>query len=369
MSNKVHFKGLNGIRAIAAMIVLIFHIDQYVEFFGLKSIGFYKTGMAGYGVTLFFVLSGFLITRLLLIEQSEFQKIDLPKFYIRRILRIWPLYYLIILIAVIIYFTIPQMISYPEGKVFTTFFLYTFLLSNIGFGLGLGITPITPLWSVGVEEQFYVFWPFLLDKSKNVLKTLILLILVYFSIKVFLRFLDNDKYYSIIRLCCFDCMSIGGIGAYLVHNQSKFLKYLFSPFLQVISWSFLLISIFYLPIHLFSLIDNELHALIYLVIIINVSSNSKTLINLENKIFDFIGRISYGIYVYHLTIMIFLSLIFKHVFNFESTNSMLDYILVYVITITTTLSIAYFSFNYFESYFLRLKNKYSKIESVTEIQK
>lgn len=73
MSNKVHFKGLNDIRAIAAMIVLVFHIDQVIRFFGLKSIGFYQTGMPGYGVTLFFVLSGFLITRLLLIEQNEFQ--------------------------------------------------------------------------------------------------------------------------------------------------------------------------------------------------------------------------------------------------------------------------------------------------------
>lgn len=369
MSNKVYFKGLNGIRAIAAMIVLIFHIDQFIHYFGLKSIGFHKTGMAGYGVILFFVLSGFLITRLLLIEKNEFQSIDLYKFYLRRILRIWPIYYLVILIAIIIYFTVPQMIYYIEGKVFTTFILYSFLLSNIGYGLGLGITPITPLWSVGVEEQFYAFWPFLLGKSKNVLKTLIIFILVYFSIKVLLRFIDNEVYYRLISLCCFDCMAIGGIGAYLVHNQSKYLKILFSPFLQVISWSVLLVSIFYKPIHLFTLIDNEFHAIFYLVIIINVSSNSKTLINLENKILDFIGRVSYGIYVFHMSAIIFLSLILRHVFNFKATNSMSDYVLIFTIIIITTLSIAYLSFNYFESYFLRLKNKYSKIKPVTKIQK
>lgn len=369
MNNKVHFKGLNGIRAIAAMIVLIFHIDQFIRFFGLKSIGFHETGMAGYGVTLFFVLSGFLITRLLLIEKDEFQQIDLPKFYLRRILRIWPIYYLVILIAIIIYFSVPHIINYTDGKVFTTFFLYSFLLSNIGYGLGLGITPITPLWSVGVEEQFYAFWPFLLGKSKSVFKTLIILILAYLSVKILLRFIDNGVYYTLFSLCCFDCMAIGGIGAYLVHNQSKYLKLLFSPFLQVISWCILVVSIFYKPIHLFSLIDNEFHALFYLVIIINVSSNSKTIINLENKIFDFIGRISYGIYVYHVTVMILLSLILKHVFKYSTTNSLVDYVLVFTLTIITTLSIAYLSFNYFESYFLRLKNKYSKIESVANIQK
>ncbi len=368
MNNKVHFKGLNGIRAIAAMIVLIFHIDQFARFFGLKSIGFHETGMAGYGVTLFFVLSGFLITRLLLIEKKEFQKIDLPKFYLRRILRIWPIYYLIIVIAIIIYFSVPYAISYPEGQVFETFVLYSFLLSNIGYGFGLGITPISPLWSVGVEEQFYAFWPFLLGRSKSVLTTLVIFIFTYLSVKVFLRFIDNGVYYSLISLCRFDCMAIGGIGAYLVHHQSKYLKLLFSPFLQIISWCVLLVSIFYRPIHLFSLIDHEFHAVIYLVIIINVSSNPKTLINLENKIFDFIGRISYGIYVYHITVMILLSLIFKHVFNYSITNSLFDYILIFTVTVITTLGIADLSFKYFESYFLRLKNKYSKIESVATIQ-
>ncbi len=208
MNKKIHLKGLNGIRAIAAMIVLIFHIDQFISLFGLKSIGFHTTGMAGYGVTLFFVLSGYLITRLLLIEQKEFKKIDLPKFYLRRILRIWPIYYLVILITIIIYLTVPHLINNTEGQVLTTFLLYSFLLSNVGYGLGLGITPITPLWSVEVEEQFYAFWPFLLGKSKNVLKTLIILILVYFSIKLTLRFTDNGVYYRLISLCCFDCMAI-----------------------------------------------------------------------------------------------------------------------------------------------------------------
>lgn len=370
MSNKVYFKGLNGIRAIAAMIVLIFHIDQFTYFFGLKSIGFHYTSMATYGVILFFVLSGFLITRLLLIEKDKFQKIDLPKFYYRRILRIWPIYYLLVLIAIIIYFSAPHIIYYKDGKVLTTFLLYSFLLSNIAYGLGFTITPITPLWSVGTEEQFYAFWPFLLGKSKNILKTLIYFILTYLSLKIFLRFInEHGVYYRLINLCCFDCMAIGGIGAYLVHNKSKYLKFLFSPFSQVISWLFLFVSVFYKPVHLFSVIDTEVHALFYLVIILNVSENSKTIINLENKIFDFIGRISYGIYVYHVTVMILLSQIFKHVFNYLPTNSLLDYILVFAITIITVLGISYLSFNYFESYFLKLKNKYSKIESDTNMQK
>src|SRR5436190_23097005 len=100
--DRVYFKGLNGIRAIAVMIVIVFHIDQFIGLFGLKTFGFYETGMAAYGVNLFFVLSGFLITYLLLMEKSKFEKIDLRKFYLRRIFRIWPIYYLLIIVTVIL---------------------------------------------------------------------------------------------------------------------------------------------------------------------------------------------------------------------------------------------------------------------------
>jgi len=102
MNQKIHFPGLNGIRAIAAMTVLIFHIDQFLPHFDLKPV-FHGPGMAEYAVTLFFVLSGYLITHLLLLEKEKFQKIDLPKFYIRRILRIWPIYYAVLFIGLLIF--------------------------------------------------------------------------------------------------------------------------------------------------------------------------------------------------------------------------------------------------------------------------
>lgn len=363
MSNKIHFKGLNGIRAIASLIVLIFHIDQFLPMFGLASLGFYETGMAGYGVTLFFVLSGFLITRLLLIEKETCDRIDLPKFYIRRILRIWPIYYLVILFAVIIYLTVPHLITYPEGKVFITFALYSGLLANFALGLGLNITPIAPLWSVGVEEQFYVFWPLLLRKSKKLLKTLLIIIIIYLAIKSSMYFLGKDRLYRLVSLCRFDCMAIGGIGAYLVHNKSKYLNFLYMPVIQAISWAILAVSVFYKPVHLFTLINDEFHAIVYLLIIMNVSNNSRSLMKLDNKFFDFIGRISYGIYVYHVTVIIVLSLVFNQLFHFQATGSAVNYLLVFSSIVITTMAISYISYNYFETYFLKLKTKFSVIES------
>jgi len=88
MEKPKYFKGLNGIRAIASILVVIWHIDQYAYLFSITPFGFHKNGMAGNAVDMFFVLSGFLITYLLLTEKEKTKTIDFKKFYLRRIYRI-----------------------------------------------------------------------------------------------------------------------------------------------------------------------------------------------------------------------------------------------------------------------------------------
>jgi peptidoglycan/LPS O-acetylase OafA/YrhL len=92
--NKIYLPGLNGLRAIAAFGVLFSHVNLGIEAYGLP---IRKTSdLAGFGVTIFFALSGFLITYLLLKEKEQFNTINIKNFYVRRILRIWPLYFLFI---------------------------------------------------------------------------------------------------------------------------------------------------------------------------------------------------------------------------------------------------------------------------------
>src|SRR6266849_11149579 len=95
----VYFPGLNVIRAIAATLVLIWHAMQLRHFLGLPP-GPPVNEMAGFAVTMFFVLSGFLITYLLLREQERFGAISRRRFYLRRILRIWPAYFLAVTFGV-----------------------------------------------------------------------------------------------------------------------------------------------------------------------------------------------------------------------------------------------------------------------------
>jgi peptidoglycan/LPS O-acetylase OafA/YrhL len=354
MSQNIYFKGLNGIRAIAAIIVLIWHLDQFSYLLNIKNIGISDNGMAGQAVNMFFVLSGFLITYLLLTEGKLNTEINIKKFYIRRILRIWPLYYLALIISLFfIYFgIIKEPLQIGNSVIF-----YSFLLANIPYVLSISIATITPLWSVAVEEQFYIIWPHLFKTEKNIFNKLILFFLLYNVLKlsIYLLLGSNSVLYHFITLARFDIMCIGAFGAHLIFiNKKKYLKIIYSNIVQLLSWGLLLFSIINKPLHLFSFIDNEINSIFYLFIILNVSCNPKTIISLENKFFNYLGKISYGLYVYHMIIIFLLA------FYVKKSNYQLNY---FSFVISSTILVSYLSYNYFEMFFLRKKHKYSLIKS------
>src|ERR671912_1560048 len=106
MKSTLFLPGLNGIRFIAAFLVILDHLELYKSYFGFKTFwpNTYSSHLGSLGVTIFFVLSGFLITYLLLQERTT-TGISIRNFYTRRILRIWPLYYLLIFIS---FFLVPH---------------------------------------------------------------------------------------------------------------------------------------------------------------------------------------------------------------------------------------------------------------------
>ena len=328
MAGKIYFKGLNGIRAIACLIVLFWHTDQFTYLFDINSIGIYENGMADNAVNLFFVLSGFLITFLLLVEKKKTGTINLKKFYYRRIYRIWPLYYMAILIALIlIYFEVLP----NDIDLFQPLFLYLFLLANVALILKISLTGITPLWSVGVEEQYYLIWPLIVKKTSNYLKTFIFLITFFISLKIGVFFLFSDssfifKFLSVTRI---DLMVMGGVGGFCVYTNHVILNFIYKKNIQILAYIVLFLSIIYKPIHVSSFIDSELNSLFYLIIILNVSTNKNTIISFENKFFNFIGKISYGIYIYHM----FVIYLYAEVFNSKELNYVVLQIVILISTI------------------------------------
>jgi len=144
-----YIPGLDGIRAIAVLIVLIAHV------------GWAHIVPGGFGVTIFFFISGFLITRLLLAESEKKGKIGLKDFYIRRFLRLLPALYLMLVLTWGYMATIGKSPSIGEAiGAFTYTMNYHY--AYMGAYPGVSSTPWSHLWSLAVEEHFYLMFPLLL---------------------------------------------------------------------------------------------------------------------------------------------------------------------------------------------------------------
>ncbi|MEP7236277.1 MAG: acyltransferase [Ferruginibacter sp.] len=354
MQKSFHLKGLNGIRAIAALSVVFSHTMLGLNYFGLRSIeGGWK--FANYGVTMFFTLSGFLITSLLMQEKEQFSTINIRDFYIRRILRIWPLYYLyIIFVVIVLYKYFPGQL--PGGLAF-----YLFLAANMSAILNLTLPFLTHYWSLGVEEQFYLIWPWLFKKYSP-LKAVTGFLIIFLLIKLLLRFFAPLSVgYQFISTTKFDCMAIGALAAILYSSyQKQVATFGFNYFTQIFSWAILIIAAAgYLNIPDF--INHDIFSIATAIIIVNVAFNVKTIINLENRIFNFIGKISYGVYVYHVLLIFLLSKLFNNYLPFN--NYTFQVIFIFIIVLSTTLLVSFVSYNFFEKKFLLLKKKFTKVAS------
>ena len=361
-TKSIYFPGLNGLRAIAAVAVVISHITLALKEFHLNPyiLGKSEDGksegllLAGFGVSIFFVISGFLITYLLQVEK-EVNNISIKKFYLRRILRIWPLYYAYLILALI------TIIVFKLDWNVKSLLLYIFYAANIPIILDTALPFLSHYWSLGVEEQFYLFWPWFNKKiGKNLITVILILIILLLGTKVGLHlFRPNSLLESIIHVTRFHCMMIGAIGA-ILYKQSNhwFLKLTDNKIAQGICW-FILFLVAINKYHFASIIDNEIISIVALVLIIGQINIKNRLINLEINILDFLGKISYGIYVIHPLIICWLSKAFDHI----SVETPYKYFEVYAITLGLTILLSFLSYKYFEQYFLKLKKKFVVVPS------
>lgn len=181
MQRRVYFDYLDSLRFFAFFVVFIAHA---AILFPVSSDWFYSLyrsilSNGSYGVNFFFILSGFLITYLLLAEKKNTGDVSIKVFYLKRVLRIWPLYYLVFILSL---YVIPFFVNflganYMAGNINTFPNLHTTIsdggswwyllfVGNFYRAYDLGITPFAlgVLWSVCVEEQFYLFWPWVVKK-------------------------------------------------------------------------------------------------------------------------------------------------------------------------------------------------------------
>lgn len=363
---KIYFKNLNALRFFAALIVILHHVGQIGGFYHLQTYDpsyFLQFPDGSLGVTLFFVLSGFLITYILLAEQRVTRTISIKDFYIRRILRIWPLYFLIVILSL---FILPHFIFFDmpgisnDSNIFLKSILFIFFLPNLLL-IVCGIVPYaSQTWSIGTEEQFYLFWPWIFkSKRLNKFHSLFLVIILYNLTRLVLLFSPPFIYRSTIRdflaLFSIDCMAIGGIGALLFfYKMENILRFIYNKYLQIVVFIGTII-LMVLRIN-FGSFHHLIYSILFCTLILNLSTNPNNIFKIENKITNFLGKISYGLYMYHsiaIVITIRVLLHYKLIHNY----------LIYLCSILISVILAALSYLYFEKIFLDYKIKFSKVIS------
>jgi peptidoglycan/LPS O-acetylase OafA/YrhL len=398
---KKHFTGLNTLRFFAAYFVIFHHGETIRAKNGLahfENYSFFRNGSLA--VSFFFVLSGFLITYLLLTEIKNTQTISLKKFYMRRVLRIFPLYYLLVFIGLIAIPILLKLINYTYQMPYDTAtagVLFGFFLSFVVNPL-YGSHLLEPLWSIGVEEYFYLIWAPLFkissyefirnNKTLRINSQLLVIIgmmLLKAGILLFYHFynVENETLVLIKEVLLnlkFELMAIGGLGAYFivgdnfprVFNSWKVISlervWFFKPVFQVFFLCLLFIRLFF-----HNYFTENAHTLytilfqtpvlsvfteggLFLWLILNVSVNPKAVFKLKNPILEKLGEISYGIYMYQMLVIFATVLVFKK--TMLEMSPLVQTVFFYAVVSVGVLGISWLSKRYFEDYFLTFKNRY-----------
>lgn len=290
---------IDGLRCFAVLSVILFH-------YGILSFGGHTLTKIplGTGVNLFFVISGYLITSILLqkketiAQQTSTIFKELKNFFAKRTLRIFPLYYLVLLVIYI----------FPNQVQDYFIYLLTYT-TNIYMTLcNCYISNRTHLWSLAVEEQFYLIWPFtiFLIPKKWMLSFIIFIILLSLASKYyFLYYTPYQVGVNAFLTSCLDSLGMGALLAYLQLYQTKiFEKILSKKILLVLIIAYCIYFIYpdYSNYATSMLFNNFSTSIIYFYLV-GIAAQNKfngiTKFALENKVSLYLGKISYGMYIIH----------------------------------------------------------------------
>ncbi len=256
------------------------------------------------GVNIFFTLSGFLITRILLLEFHSTGKIDLKKFYIRRFLRLTP--------PLIVFIIINMVLSYIgifdiwiPGLFFSFIYLYNFIPTTL-YDIHLGHT-----WSLAVEEQFYVFWPLVLRTLTRHMTFIVMFIIIIISSIVLIYLNDiiipgtrtgiklNDLFHG-------NRLFIPAVGPIMIGSLFGFLEMrkIYHNRNLILSSIFLFIFPIWSPTSILEVspVFQSVGTGLMLMWMMR-NEHAKLITILEWDPLAYIGRISYGIYLYHVIFM------------------------------------------------------------------
>lgn len=378
-SNKtgIYFKNLDALRAIGCWYVTFVHMLGVYSVKTSANLPVQKGSLVeqfGQGfLTVFFVLSGFLISYFLIKEKTKTNKIAFKKFYIRRAFRILPIYLVGLFLAFGFYKLVcakgaPGLENGMDycNSIDKIFLLYLFMIPNVAYSIGAFFPHISNYWSVGVEEQFYIAWPIVLHKTKNILKSFAVIYIGYFIVLlialVLYQFYKTDNYYKFfdfVHHARFGAFAGGGFLAYIIINleayKSKYPKvylFLISKKTQIASILLLLLAAYINNIYFYAFKHVFIIIPCVFIILFNMINDDNNIFKIDNKFLNYVGLTTYSMYI--------LNQIFLDVFVgmgigiFGAKNFIM--VPLFSMGMLTLVSIA--SYKYIELTFMNIRGKY-----------
>jgi len=360
-TERIYFPELDGLRFFAFLLVFFHHSKLFIQTPHLSTFH----AFSWIGVDLFFVLSAFLFTKLLIAEYDKTKTISFKKFYIRRIFRIWPIYYLFITFCLLfdIYVNGATITKYVGVRIIGLFTFSDNLMASIK-----GFTPVFStghLWTIGYEEQFYVFIPiiifFLVRASlKTKIISTVSVFILFNAIRFFL--IANKVPHPAIWVLPITHFEAIIMGIIIGFGGLNFLAKKVKPLILGLIGILFFILLTTLPnvdkISYWLILSYSLVGISTSMILLSVSNSIYLKRIFSKQLFVFLGKRSYGLYVYHLLGNYTADNIIKYIPKLPSGS-----FAVFMYSLAFTILIAIISYKVIEKPFLKLKKKFEVIVS------
>jgi peptidoglycan/LPS O-acetylase OafA/YrhL len=355
--SRQYYPALDGLRGLAILLVILYHNFSFISHFFF----------AWLGVDLFFVLSGYLITTILLnsVNSSHYLK----NFYVKRVLRVFPLYYLSLIIFLILFPLLgiykSELKYYVDNQLWFWFYLQNWLLS---FNFPTTDKFLNHFWSLAVEEQFYLVWPFIIlwlrsPKKLMVFMICVLVLLLIGRSIVWMQRFSNLNYTTFYTFTRVDGICIGCMLALLHKTHFHFLRKNTAAIvisLAVLNFAFYFLSRFgdfpYL-----AFVGYTTFAAMFGLLIHEAVIGDSIIINtiFKQPVLKFFGTISYGLYVFHWPIYMMTEKSLNNFF-FQDINLSGEISRLATSLVATMLAfiISVLSYYIYEMRFLKLKEKF-----------
>ena len=362
----------DGMRGIAIILVMLFHLWNYT---GGNAIGHAISAVArtGWsGVDVFFVLSGFLITGILLDTRGS--KHYWRKFYIRRSLRIFPLYYAVMTAIVLGAIVIKRLgieIDDPALKTVDRAWINYFYLTNfVKAFYGGDFVPLDIAWSLAVEEQFYLIFPFVVCwTSRRTLKIILIAAIVLAPILRYLSLEWSESFDAprhmaayVLPYCRMDTLAMGGLAVLLVRDSSDQVIRV----LSIAAWPALIaagvtLSLWGRPDVQFVVAGYSVVAFASMAIMLRVFSGDRPILGrfFRQPWLVYVGKISYGLYLLHLIARAMIDQLILRGHGQAFRDDLGLALLRFAMVAAVAVIMATVSFYAFERPILRLKNRFA----------